>query len=359
MRINPRILWSCAALALAALPIERIAADTADAKVAVSPDGTVELSQYRVPQSPLLSPAARAYVTQHLEDMQHPERREQVDGVPRFMADMLARARILYPLTRKDTRLAGVHVYDYTARSSDARNAHRVLINLHGGGFSGCWPGCAELESIPIAGRGHIRVISIDYREAPRYRFPAASEDVAAVYRELLKRYRAQDIGIYGCSAGGLLTAESVAWLQQHGLPRPGAVGIFCAGAAAPGSAGFVGDANYVGSALGEANPRPLVVPAGTGYFAGARADDPLVSPLVSEALLAHFPPTLVISGSRDIALSSAIYTHAQLVKHGVSAELHVWEGLFHGFFYNPDIPESQDCYDVIVRFFAERLGGS
>ena len=27
------------------------------------------------------------------------------------------------------------------------------------------------------------------------------------------------------------------------------------------------------------------------------------------------------------------------------------------GFFYNPDVPESRECYDVIVRFFAERLG--
>jgi hypothetical protein len=30
---------------------------------------------------------------------------------------------------------------------------------------------------------------------------------------------------------------------------------------------------------------------------------------------------------------------------------------MFHGFFYNPDVPESRDTYDVIVRFFASRLG--
>jgi monoterpene epsilon-lactone hydrolase len=274
--------------------------------------------------------------------------------------DYLARARTLYPVTREATNLAGVHIFAYMPRAGiEPRNAHRVLIELHGGGFSGCWPGCAELESIPVAGRGRIRVISVDYREAPQHHFPAASEDVAAVYGALLKSYRSQDIGIYGCSAGGLLTAEVVAWLQQHGLPRPGAVGIFCAGAAAPGAHGFVGDANYVGSALGEANPVPLIVPASTGYFAGARADDPLVSPLASEQVLGKFPPTLIIAASRDIALSSAIHTHMQLVKQGVTAELNVWDGLFHGFFYNPDVPESQDCYDVILRFFAQRLGGS
>jgi acetyl esterase/lipase len=51
------------------------------------------------------------------------------------------------------------------------------------------------------------------------------------------------------------------------------------------------------------------------------------------------------------------VHSHAQLVKHGVDADLQVWEGLFHGFFYNPDVPESRECYDVIVRFFPSRLG--
>ena len=51
------------------------------------------------------------------------------------------------------------------------------------------------------------------------------------------------------------------------------------------------------------------------------------------------------------------MYTHTQLVKNGVDARLHVWEGLFHGFFYNADVPESQDAYRVIVDFFARTLG--
>jgi hypothetical protein len=31
---------------------------------------------------------------------------------------------------------------------------------------------------------------------------------------------------------------------------------------------------------------------------------------------------------------------------------------MFHGFFYNVDVPESRDCYDVIVKFFDRYLGG-
>ena len=84
---------------------------------------------------------------------------------------------------------------------------------------------------------------------------------------------------------------------------------------------------------------------------------DPLVAPATSAEVLRKFPPTLIITGTRGFELSSAVYTHSQMVKLGVDAELHVWEGMFHGFFYNPDVPESRECYDVIVKFFARHLG--
>ena len=46
-------------------------------------------------------------------------------------------------------------------------------------------------------------------------------------------------------------------------------------------------------------------------------------------------------------------------MKLGVEAELHVWEGLFHGFFYNADVPESTDAFNVMIKFFDRHLGGT
>ena len=77
----------------------------------------------------------------------------------------------------------------------------------------------------------------------------------------------------------------------------------------------------------------------------------------MSMQVLSRFPPTLIITGTRGFEMSSAVYTHSLLVKAGVDARLHVWEGLFHGFFYNPDVPESRDAYDVMVKFFDRNLG--
>ena len=55
--------------------------------------------------------------------------------------------------------------------------------------------------------------------------------------------------------------------------------------------------------------------------------------------------------------MSAAVYTHSRLVKLGVETDLHVWEGMFHGFFYNPDVPESRDAYKVMIDFFNSHLG--
>ncbi len=335
--------------------------------VTVESDGAVDVPAQSVPQSAYLSPEATAYVTQHLKDMQHPPPSPQGDRVPGFMEPYVERQKVLFPVETSDTTIGGVHAVVYSPRNGiSARNKDLVLIELHGGGFSGCWPGCAELESMPIASLGRIKVIAVDYREGPAHKFPAASEDVAAVYRQVLKTYRPQNVGIYGCSAGGMLTAMSISWFQAHSLPRPGAIGIFCSGAGTPKGVSFMGgDAAYTAMPLGEAR---IVPPPGSaraaghnppalGYLEGTDPSDPLVNPVNSAAVLAKFPPTLIITGTRDFALSGALYTDEQLSKAGVDAELHVWEGLFHGFFYNPDVPESKDAYSVMVNFFEKHLG--
>jgi len=336
--------------------------------VVIDDDGTVHIPPQVVPMSSLLSPEGKAYVTQHLKDMQNPPK-GQGNGIPGFMQGYYDRQKILFPVEKDDTKIAGVHAYIYTPKSGiSAANRNRVLINLHGGGFSGCWPGCAELESMPVAALEKIRVISLDYREGPTYKFPAASEDVAAVYKELLKDHTPQNIGIFGCSAGGMLTAMSVAWFAQHNIPMPAAVGIFCSGAGSPTGAGFGGDAAFTAAPLGEGRAMSAA-PAnpgragrgggggGLGYLAGTDPKDPLVAPINSPQILAKFPPTLIITGTRGFEMSGAVYTHAQLVKAGVEAELHVWDGMFHGFFYNPDVPESRESYDVMIKFFDKHLG--
>ena len=340
----------------------------ASSKVVVQPDGTVQVPAMSVPVSDYLSPEGKAYLTDHLNTMQNPELLKTVEeiGAPMFLKTYMDRQAELFPFSKTDTSIGGVHVYDYTPVGGvSAEQQDRVLIDLHGGGFMTCWPACAELESVPLASLGGFRVVAVEYRQGPEYKFPAASEDVAKVYAELLKTYAPENIGIYGCSAGGMLTGMSMAWFQTHDLPMPGAIGIYCAGAAPPVK-GFGGDANYTATAIGEGRfmAPPTDAPASDKpvrsqmpYLAEADPYDPLVAPTESDEILSRFPPTQIITGTRGFEMSAAVYTHSRLVKLGVEADLHVWEGMFHGFFYNPDVPESRDAYKVMIDFFNSHLG--
>jgi monoterpene epsilon-lactone hydrolase len=271
-------------------------------------------------------------------------------------APFVARAEALYPVTIEEKLIGGVRTEVITPLGGVAPgNRDRLLINLHGGGFIWGEGNGAKTESIPIAGVGKITVITIAYRMAPEFKFPAASEDVASVYRELLKGHRAVDIGIYGCSAGGMLAAESIAWFQKENLPMPGAIGTFCGSAVALGGDSshvaplLVGELPFAGADSGTLK--------GMRYFAEASASDPLVLPASSQPVLSRFPPTLLIAGSRDFTLSSLFRAQAALTNAGVEAELHVWDGMWHAFFMDPDLPESQEVYRVVVKFFDRHLG--
>ncbi len=264
------------------------------------------------------------------------------------------RMQAIYPVTIQAQTIGGVPTdVVLPANGISPTQKKRVLINLHGGAFLWGAHSGGLVESIPLASLGRIKVVTVDYREGPEYVFPAASEDVATVYQALLKQYPAKNIGIYGCSAGGMLTTEAVAWIISKKLPVPGAIGTFCGSVAQ-----FSGDSIYVAPILnGQAVPNAPPTLASLPYFAGARADDPLVFPVNSPALLAKFPPTLLITGTRDFAMSTEIQSHRLLRAAGVDADLHVWDGMWHAFFSDPDMPESRQAYAVMVDFFDRHLG--
>lgn len=327
----------------------------------VDATGTVRAEGLDVPFSSFASAEAR---TAFVERTSHPHAVPPADADIKTLRDfydkynekLAARARELYPVDIRNERVGGVNTEVITPKAGvSALNKNRVLINLHGGAFLWGEGAGGEEESVPIASIGRITVITVAYREGPEFKFPAASRDVASVYAALLKTYRSVDIGIYGCSAGGILAAEVVAWLQKINLPSPGAIGTFCGSAS-----GFGGDSVFVNFALSAQNPLPG---ATTGqltfspYFSDASLSDPLVLPINSPKVLAGFPPTLLIAGSRDFSVSSLFHTQAELTKVGVETELHIWDGMWHAFFIDPDLPESKEVYQVIVKFFDRHLG--
>jgi monoterpene epsilon-lactone hydrolase len=327
----------------------------------VGVDASAHLRALTLPYSSFASPEAKtAYAQLFATDHHAPAadadiavRRAYYD---RFNSALARRAAEIYPVHVENKVLGGVKVEVITPKEGVAANEReRVLINLHGGAFLWGEGSGGEIESIPIASLGRITVITIAYRQGPEYKFPAASEDVAAVYRALLNDHDPKKIGIYGCSAGGILTAQALAWLQKEHLPTPGAAGIFSASAGK-----FGGDSVWLAPELAGQSPLPGSTEGKlsfTPYFSGVSLADPLVLPMNSKQIMSRFPPTLLLAGSRDFAASSVCQTDIELTKAGVKTELHIWDGLWHSFFNNPDLPESKEMYSIVVRFFDRNLG--
>lgn len=332
----------------------------------VTASGAVTINGLTAPLSDRTSPEAQAYVRHILVDRPFaggPSASADIEGYRRrqdeIMETFLKPIRARYAVKTETQRIGGILTDVVTpAKGVAAGNAHRVLLNVHGGGFLSGARTASLVESIPIAATMGVKVVSIDYRMSPEAKFPAASEDIAAVYAEMLKTYKPSQIGIYGCSAGGMLTGQSIGWLRSHGLPRPGAIGVLCASLGKLVS----GDSAYMSGPL-NGFPAPPAATDGRprggmnfAYLSDVADNDPRAYPEASPELLASFPPTLFITGTRSMELSAATYSHNQLIKAKVDARLHVWDGLPHAFFYNCELPESREAYDVISAFFDRTL---
>lgn len=119
--------------------------------------------------------------------------------------------------------IAGVPVFWVTPPEIAPQNKHRLFVHTHGGGFSMGFGEAAVVEALSIANFAKMRVVSIDYRTIPLHPFPAALNDVLAVYTELLKENDPAAMAIGGSSAGGNLSMASIHKFKMDGLPVPGA----------------------------------------------------------------------------------------------------------------------------------------
>jgi epsilon-lactone hydrolase len=114
---------------------------------------------------------------------------------------------------------------------------------------------------------------------------------------------------------------------------------------------------------LSQSDPNPaLIQSTGSlfgpfGYMSDVKRGDPVAEPVMADkAVLSKYLPTLLITGTRAFDMSEAIALHRALVRAGVDASLHVFDGLGHCFYYNAWIPESVDANNTIVGFFGQRL---
>ena len=338
-------------LALALIPACGLAQQMTDSSK-ILPDGTAVVTRV-VPVPKTISPEAQAMLARVVSDApSHPTMAQQRAGTDAWQAGAGVVSKELYPANVGTATIAGVPVRVVTPLTIAPEKQNRVLLNVHGGGFvvdSG-----SLTESIPMANLTGTKVISVLYRMAPEHPFPAAVDDTIAVYKEMLKTYKPKNIGIYGTSAGAILTAEVTARIKQLGLPMPGATGVF----SGMGDFSRVGDsiAMYALNGLSGHLDPPKQDGGDLGPYVGSTdPKDPVLSPVYGD--LTGFPPTLFITSGRDLLLSGTTILHRAYLRAGVDAQLVVFEALPHAFWNNPELPESKEADGLMAKFFDTHLG--
>jgi acetyl esterase/lipase len=250
--------------------------------------------------------------------------------------------------------LNGVTAYMVTPQVIPPENRNRLLVHVHGGCYVLGGGENATSEAIFMAGFGHFKVLSVDYRRPPEFPYPAALDDAMTVWKAAQKMAAPKNMAIFGTSAGGALTLSMVLRAKQEKLPLPGAI--------APGTP--MSDLTGAGDSFATNAMVDNVLVASDGrcdamarlYANGRDLKDPLLSPVYGD--MHGLPPALLTTGTRDLLLSNTVRVHRKLRQAGVEAELHVYEGQSHAHYLrDASAPETKEAFEELARFFDKHLG--
>jgi len=175
--------------------------------------------------------------------------------------------------------------------------------------------GSPDLDSMVMAGLTEYKVIAVDYMGLPDHPFPAPMDDAMAVWKEVVKLKNPANIAVFGSSAGGGMVLSLVQRAKKDGLPLPGAVM-----SGSPWSdLSKTGDSYYTNAGV----DNTLVTYEGftealaKRYASGRDLKEPEISPVYGN--FTGFPPTFLVSGTRDLWLSNTVRVQHKLLQAGVN----------------------------------------
>jgi epsilon-lactone hydrolase len=222
-----------------------------------------------------------------------------------------------------------------------------TIFHIHGGGFAlGSAEGSVGLAS-SLARKTGMRAVSVGYRLAPEYPYPAALQDVTTAYRALLKQSGSADhVVVSGESAGGNLAIELLIAGKAERLPMPAAALLL-----SPMTDLTVTGGSYAGKAhVDPAISAQAIRTRAADYLAGTDPADPLVSPIFAD--LSGLPPLLIQAGSHEVLLDDATRLAAKAAADDVAVILDITPGVPHVFqAFAGLLDEGDAALDRIARF--------
>jgi epsilon-lactone hydrolase len=289
---------------------------------------------------------------------QYRDRKEAGGGPPRSIEELregFAPGGQIFPVpddtTIEPAQLAGVPCSWLV--SPDA-NPDRVLLYLHGGGFQvGSLRSHGEVVTRLARATG-VPALFPEYRLIPEHPYPAALDDVRAVWRQLrADGVPAGAVVLVGDSAGGCLAMALLVALRDAGEPLPAGAAVLSP----------MVDLTVSGESVTGREQRDPIFTAefiratAAGYLGAADPRDPLVSPLFAD--LTGLPPLLIQVGSEEVMFSDAQRLAEAAVAAGVETVFEVGEGLPHGYQIIADAPEAIEATNRAGAFLRHTLDRS
>jgi monoterpene epsilon-lactone hydrolase len=311
----------------------------------VTPAGTITVTRH-IPVPTTVSEQAQAFLGMSLFTGGEQPEEPALDDTDAWRALWAATNEMLTAIMEAR---AGVPVFVITPEGAPDNADAPVYLDIHGGGFTiGSGDTCRAMAK-GTAGQVRMKVYAVDYRMPPDHPYPAAVDDCVAVYRELLKSHAPERIVVGGGSAGGNLAAATMLRARDEGLPLPAALVLMTP------EADLTESGDSFETNLGLDNVLTARLTSSIALYAGGHdLTDPYLSPLFGDFTLGY-PPTFLQTGTRDLFLSNTVLMHRKLRAAGIDAELHVWEAMPHGGFF--DAPEDAEIAQEIRHFIAKHVG--
>ena len=268
---------------------------------------------------------------------------------PKATRDRIQALAKRFELQLGEISLGGVRCFSF--EPDDGERDGPVVIHFHSGGYVIGGAEAGLLEPLLVAGISRIVVVSVDYRLAPDFPFPAALEDAAAAWLEAGKVYAGRPMGLSGTSSGGALAISLVQHLIEHELKGP--TGLL---AGTPWSdLSETGDSYFTNKYSDCMTYDGLLGVMARQYAGGIDLRDPRISPVYGS--FDRFPPTLLLTGTRDLFLSNTVRVDRKIRDEGGASEIIVYDGMCHAqYMIGEDVPETKTALRDIKSFWAKRF---
>jgi epsilon-lactone hydrolase len=230
---------------------------------------------------------------------------------------------------------------------------HGVIVLVHGGGFMAGSPLTHRGVAWRLSDASNCRVLQVDYRLAPEHPYPAAFDDVLAVYRALLKQgHDAAHIAFAGDSAGGNLALAAALACRREQLPSPAAVLCF-----SPWT-----DLTQSGASIAHNSHSEVLIPTrllpdvAALYLGDHDPADPAVSPLFGD--FTDFPPLQLHTIDEEVLRDDTLRLAERARAAGAQVDCRIWSGMPHASALFADwLPEGREQLREGGEFLRRALG--